>query len=117
MRYHVPAESRDGVRLATDVYLSDGEGRFPTLLVRDTCSNGSAAVRQQYAPFATSNSYSFVFQSARGRYGSEGKRYPYLQEINEGDATLTWIADQSWSDGRWGCLDLPTLPRCNGLPR
>ena len=102
VRYHVPVEMRDGVRLATDVYLPDGEGRFPTLLVRDIYTNGSAAVRQQYARFATSNGYAFVFQSARGRYDSEGKWYPYFQEINDGDDTLTWIADQSWSDGQVG---------------
>lgn len=102
VRYHVPVDMRDGVQLATDVYLPAGEGRFPTLLVRDIYTNGSAAVRQQYARFATSNGYAFVFQSARGRYDSDGRWYPYFQEINDGDDTLTWIADQPWSDGQVG---------------
>ena len=100
--YHVPVEMRDGIRLATDVYLPDGEGKFPTLLVRDIYTNGSAGVRQQYAKWATSNGYAFVFQSARGRYDSEGQWYPYFQEINDGDDTLTWIAEQTWSDGQVG---------------
>lgn len=102
VRYHVPVEMRDGIRLATDVYLPEGEGQFPTLLVRDIYTNGSANVRQQYARFATSNGYAFVFQSTRGRYDSEGQWYPYFQEINDGDDTLTWIADQPWSDGQVG---------------
>ncbi len=100
--YHLPVEMRDGIRLATDVYLPSEEGKFPTLLVRDIYSNGSTAVRQRYAKFATANGYAFVFQSARGRYDSEGQWYPYFQEINDGDDTLTWIAEQPWSNGKVG---------------
>ena len=100
--YHLPVQMRDGVRLATDVYLPDSDGKFPTLLVRDIYSNGSSGVRQQYAKFATANGYAFVFQSTRGRYDSEGQWYPYFQEINDGDDTLSWIADQPWSDGQVG---------------
>lgn len=100
--YHLPVRMRDGINLATDVYLPDGDGPFPTLLVRDMYTNGSAGPRQQYAKFATSNGYAFVFQSVRGRYDSEGNWYPYFQEINDGDDTLTWIAEQPWSDGQVG---------------
>ena len=101
-RYHQSVEMRDGVALTTDIYLPDSEGEYPTLLVRDIYSNGSTAVRQRYAKFATSNGYAFVFQSARGRYDSEGRWYPYFQEINDGDDTLTWIAKQPWSNGKVG---------------
>ncbi len=51
--YHVGVKMRDGVELATDVYLPDGAGKFPTLLVRDMYSNGTTVNRQQYAKFAT----------------------------------------------------------------
>lgn len=100
--YHVGVKMRDGVELATDVYLPSGVGKFPTLLVRDMYSNGTTAGRQRYAKFATSNGYAFVFQSVRGRYDSEGNWYPYFPEINDGDDTLSWIADQPWSDGKVG---------------
>ncbi len=102
MLYHHKVEMRDGVALATDIYLPAAEGEFPTLLVRDIYTNGSPANRQRYAKFATNNGYAFVFQSARGRYDSEGQWYPYFQEINDGDDTLTWIAKQPWSDGKVG---------------
>jgi len=102
MIYHHRVEMRDGVALATDIYLPAAEGEFPTLLVRDIYTNGSPANRQRYAKFATNNGYAFVFQSARGRYDSEGQWYPYFQEINDGDDTLTWIAKQPWSDGKVG---------------
>jgi putative CocE/NonD family hydrolase len=101
-RYHVPVPMRDGVRLATDVYLPAGEGEFPTLLVRDIYTNGSTEARQRYARWATANGYAFVLQNARGRYDSEGDWYPYFQEIDDGDDTLSWIAEQPWSNGRVG---------------
>jgi len=100
--YHQRVAMRDGVEMATDIYLPAAEGVYPTLLVRDIYTNGSAAVRQRYAKFATSNGYAFVFQSARGRYDSDGRWYPYFQEINDGDDTITWIAKQPWSDGKVG---------------
>jgi putative CocE/NonD family hydrolase len=100
--YHHRVEMRDGVDLATDIYLPESDGVYPTLLVRDMYTNGSAEVRQRYAKFATRNGYAFVFQSVRGRYDSEGRWYPYFQEINDGDDTITWIARQPWSDGNVG---------------
>ncbi len=100
--YHQRVKMRDGVEMATDVYLPSATGTFPTLLVRDMYTNGSAEVRQRYAKFATTNGYAFVFQSVRGRYDSEGNWYPYFQEINDGDDTISWIAEQSWSDGQVG---------------
>jgi putative CocE/NonD family hydrolase len=100
--YHLKVPMRDGVKRATDVYLPAEGGNFPTLLVRDIYSNGSSAVRLRYAKFATANGYAFVFQSSRGRYDSEGEWYPYFDEINDGDDTLTWIADQAWSNGKVG---------------
>lgn len=100
--YHLPVAMRDGVNLATDIYLPTKSGKYPTLLIRDMYTNGSAVGRQKYAKFATSNGYALVFQSVRGRYDSEGKWYPYFQEINDGDDTLTWISKQSWSNGKVG---------------
>lgn len=101
--YHLPVKMRDGVALATDVYLPDDSGGpFPTLLVRDIYSNGTSAVRQRYARLATANGYAFVLQICRGRYDSDGKWYPYFQEINDGDDAISWIAKQEWSDGKVG---------------
>ena len=86
--YHLKVPMRDGVELATDVYLPAEGGTYPTLMVRDIYSNGSSAVRLRYAKFATANGYAFVFQSSRGRYDSGGEWYPYFDEINDGDTPL-----------------------------
>lgn len=101
-RYHLMVPMRDGIRLATDIYLPPGDGPFPTLFVRDIYGNGSDATRQRYAKFATANGYAFVFQQSRGRFDSEGEWYPYFDEINDGDDALTWVSDQPWSDGKVG---------------
>jgi len=100
--YHHKVEMRDGIALATDIYLPSATGKFPTLLVRDIYTNGSPANRQKYAKFATTHGYAFVFQSTRGRYDSDGHWYPYFQEIGDGDDTISWIAKQDWSDGKVG---------------
>ena len=102
IRYHQPVVMRDGVQLMTDVYLPAAEGQYPALLVRDMYSNGSSSLRQRYARFATANGYAFVLQTVRGRYDSDGRWYPYFQEINDGDDTLSWIAGQPWSNGKVG---------------
>lgn len=103
IRYHLPVPMRDGTRLSTDLYLPDGSGGpFPTLLVRDIYGNGSQALRQDYARFATAHGYAFVFQVCRGRYDSEGQWYPYFNELDDGDDTLRWIAAQPWSNGKVG---------------
>ena len=115
-RYHLMVPMRDGVRLATDIYLPPGDGPFPTLLVRDIYGNGSNATRQRYAKFATSNGYAFVFQSiARTITTRRASGIRTFDEINDGDDTLTWIADQPWSR-RQGRHVRHLLPRrrCSG---
>ncbi len=102
IRYHLSVPMRDGVVLATDVYLPGREGPYPTLLVRDMYTNGSAEGRQDYARWATANGYAFVFQSVRGRADSDGHWYPYFQEVSDGGDTIAWIADQDWSNGKVG---------------
>ncbi|MEM9744179.1 MAG: CocE/NonD family hydrolase [Pseudomonadota bacterium] len=102
IQYHIGVPMRDGVRLATDLYLPGDEGPYPTLLVRDMYTNGTSEVRQRYARWATANGYAFVFQSVRGRADSDGAWYPYFQEINDGGDTIDWIADQPWSTGKVG---------------
>lgn len=102
IQYHVGVDMRDGVELATDVYVPGSKGPYPTLLVRDPYTNGSAEARQRYARWATANGYVFVFQSVRGRSDSDGHWYPYFQEINDGGDTIDWIAEQPWSNGKVG---------------
>ena len=89
-------EMRDGVRLATDVYLPEEEVLpHGTLLIR-TPYNKNDMVR-------TGSDWSrlgwpVVIQDMRGRYASEGIDTVFRHAQTDGPDTLDWIADQSFSN-------------------
>ncbi|HIE04573.1 MAG TPA: CocE/NonD family hydrolase [Candidatus Latescibacteria bacterium] len=91
----------DGVNLAADVYLPDGPGPFPVLLTRTPYHRRTLAAR---ARTFTDWGYAYVVQDVRGKYDSEGSFRPLLDEVEDGRATLDWIAEQSWCDGRIGMV-------------
>lgn len=109
---------RDGVRLATDVYLPSGDGPFPVLLERTpydkrgtnhgdfTAAAPVPRSKPEIARWFADAGYAFVLQDCRGRYGSEGNFTKYLDEGKDGVDTLAWLREQSWCDGRIGTLGL-----------
>jgi len=94
---HVPVPMRDGVTLATTVYLPEAEGCYPTVLVRTAYNR----VPLQGVDFAR-RGMAFVVQDVRGRYGSDGDFYPFLHEAQDGEDTLDWLVAQPWCNGRVG---------------
>jgi predicted acyl esterase len=99
----VMVKTRDGVRLATDVYLPPRPGRYPTVLVRlpyDKC--GRYTFMPQVAPHFTDRGYAFVVQDVRGKFRSEGPTVPYVHEADDGADSIDWIVSQPWSDGAVG---------------
>ena len=90
---------RDGVRLATDVYLPSGEGSWSTVLARTP-----------YGRFKidelNSRGYVVVTQDWRGYGGSDGVKIPFESdgwgELQDGYDTVEWIANQTWSNGNVG---------------
>lgn len=95
--YMVPM--RDGVRLATDVYLPVMDQKVPTVLVRTPYGKHVGA--SMYFKFVL-RGYAVVVQDTRGREDSEGEWLPNTCETEDGDDTLNWIAAQEWSDGNVG---------------
>lgn len=95
---------RDGVRLATDVYLPAGlEGPTEAVLVRlpyDKC--GDYCFMPRLAPLFTARGYAMVVQDVRGKFRSEGEDIPFVNEVLDGYDTLEWIVGQPWSSGRVG---------------
>jgi putative CocE/NonD family hydrolase len=94
---------RDGVRLATDVYLPDDTTPGPAVLVRlpyDKC--GRYTFMPQAAPYFTSRGYAFVVQDVRGKFRSGGETMPGVHEVADGYDTLDWVASQPWCDGSVG---------------
>jgi predicted acyl esterase len=92
---------RDGVHLATDVFLPAGAGPFPVVLARTPYNReqqGGAA-----KGFAMSG-VAFVVQDMRGRFASEGENLPFIGcgwgEHQDGADTLAWLRAQPWCSGR-----------------
>ncbi|MFC0408433.1 CocE/NonD family hydrolase [Roseomonas elaeocarpi] len=109
---------RDGVRLATDVYLPEGEGPWPTILERTpygkrevsrserTEADPKPAPREEVAATFTAAGYAVVYQDCRGRYGSEGEFVKYLADGEDGFDCCAWIVDQPWCNGAIGTMGL-----------
>ena len=90
---------RDGVVLVADVYRPEGEGPFPVLLQRTPYDRrGGAAPARMLA----SHGYIVVVQDTRGRYGSEGEFYPFLNESSDGYDTVEWAAQLDGADRQVG---------------
>jgi predicted acyl esterase len=96
-------EMRDGVRLATDVYLPDGEGPFPTVLTRlPYDKSGEFSFMSEVAERLTPLGLAVVVQDVRGKVRSEGATLAFVCEVPDGWDTLDWIVAQPWSNGDVG---------------
>ncbi|MBB6559528.1 putative CocE/NonD family hydrolase [Acidovorax soli] len=110
---------RDGVHLATDLYLPAGmAGPLPVLLERTpygknaetrrerTAANPSPMRRGEVAARFAKAGYAVVVQDCRGRFDSEGLFTKYLGEAHDGADTLQWITAQPWCNGAVGTYGL-----------
>jgi putative CocE/NonD family hydrolase len=94
---------RDGITLAADVFLPEGEIRpTPTVLVR-TPYNRTKPQHHLLGLFFASRGYSVVVVDCRGRFDSDGDfGFFFATEGDDGHDTLDWIVGQPWSNGRVG---------------
>ena len=107
------APMRDGVRLATRVYLPrDGDGPFPAILWRSPYNFSEkmapnpdyADANLKFALDAVRHGYAFVMQNERGKFFSGGDWEILGRPRTDGHDTLTWISEQPWSDGKVGTI-------------
>ncbi len=104
---NVMVPMRDGVRLATDLYLParNGQavtGKFPAILDRTPYEKVFRASSVNDPRYFAERGYVFVFQDVRGHGHSEGEFYIYTSEGRDGYDTVEWIAARSWSNGAVG---------------
>jgi putative CocE/NonD family hydrolase len=113
---------RDGVRLATDIYLPllapDAKQALPVILERTpydksgisraerTLRHPQSLTRTQVAEFFARQGFAVVMQDCRGRYRSEGEFTKYVNEARDGYDTLAWLNEQPWCNGRIGTMGL-----------
>jgi hypothetical protein len=97
---------RDGVQLATDVYLpKDRDGPVPAIFVKTPYNfNRIEGGQLEWAIESVERGYAFVVQNERGRYYSEGEWEILGRPRKDGYDSIDWIAKQSWSNGSVGTL-------------
>lgn len=109
--------TRDGIALATDVYLPDGPGPWPVVVERtpygktlfsrsEVTATGHKVSRREMAQAFTDRRMAVVYQDCRGRYDSQGEFEKYVNEAYDGYDTYAWIIAQEWCDGSIGSMGL-----------
>jgi putative CocE/NonD family hydrolase len=96
---------RDGTRLAADIYRPKADGRFPAIVERTPYNREESVILRTKTPqYMAERGFVFVVQDVRGRFGSEGQWYPFVEdgwgENQDGFDTIAWIADQPWCNGK-----------------
>lgn len=91
---------RDGIRLATDVYLPEDGQPAEAVLVRLPYDKNSRYVFFRWvAEIFNRRGYAMVVQDVRGKFRSEGETLGFVGEANDGYDTIEWIIAQPWSNG------------------
>ncbi|MCI0335160.1 MAG: CocE/NonD family hydrolase, partial [Planctomycetes bacterium] len=90
----VTVPMRDGAQLAANIFLPQGDGPWPAIVIRtpygkqdEKWPGGEELARKGYVT---------VVQDCRGRGKSEGVWEPFLNEARDGFDTHEWVAKQSW---------------------
>jgi putative CocE/NonD family hydrolase len=114
---------RDGVALATDIYLPSGTAdpgteAFAVIVERTpynksgpsrsevSLANRQPMNRAQVAGYFAAHGLAVAMQDCRGRYGSQGEFEKYLNEADDGYDTLAWLVAQPWCNGKVGTMGL-----------
>lgn len=111
---------RDGIHLATDIYLpeyTETTQQWPVVIERTPYDkeaqsrseiqlDGTLINRLDMAKRFTDQGFALIFQDCRGRYHSEGEFVKYINEAEDGLDSLEWIQQQSWCNGDIGSMGL-----------
>lgn len=99
---------RDGVRLATEVYLPAEGEQFPVILQRTPYNrrapNPGSNCDSSTGHYFAERGFAMLNQDTRGRYRSEGEFDAMRQEPNDGYDAVEWAAAQVWSNGKVGMI-------------
>src|SRR3990172_7858482 len=98
---------RDGTKLAADLYLPDAPGKYPVVVERTPYNReDSVFLRTDSARALASRGYIVAIQDVRGRFGSEGIWYPFVDDCwgknKDGYDTIEWLAAHPRSNGNVG---------------
>jgi putative CocE/NonD family hydrolase len=99
---------RDGVTLATDVWLPArngvvADGKFPVVLERTPYDRTESDF---WAEAFVPKGYAFVAQDVRGRGASGGRWRPFVDDGNDAVDTAKWLGAQPWFAGKVGTVGI-----------
>jgi|HubBroStandDraft_1064217.scaffolds.fasta_scaffold21648_4 predicted acyl esterase len=101
-------KTRDGVKLAANVYMPAGAGPFPVVLSRTPYlkdTQREPLLGKRY----TDAGYVFVDQDVRGKGHSEGVYRAFQNDVEDGYDTVEWVAKQAWCTGKIGITGASAL--------
>jgi uncharacterized protein len=102
--------TRDGVKLAANVFLPAGSGPFPVVLSRTPYLKDAFGDLAGYsAKKYTDAGFAFVMQDVRGKGHSEGFYEAFVPDLEDGFDTVEWVAKQPWSNGKIGMVGASAL--------
>ncbi|RLF46005.1 MAG: hypothetical protein DRN29_05710 [Thermoplasmata archaeon] len=103
-------EMRDGIHLATDVYLPKKKSLpHGTILIRTPYNKDKL---QRLGVAWALYGWPVVIQDMRGRFASEGVDTVFRKAHTDGPDTLEWIASQSWCNGKVATFGASALGIC-----
>lgn len=107
--------TRDGVKLAVDIYLPDAAGKYPAIAVRTPYTKsrwekqhleGDEYMNPQKF---TDAGYVVAVQDCRGTGNSQGSYVPWRDDANDGYDFIEWLAEQAWCTGKIGAMGSSNL--------
>ncbi len=103
----VGVETRDGVRLSTDVFRpADPETGEPIADPKpgllDRTPYGKRGRLERHGEWYARRGYVVAIQDCRGRFDSEGDYYIFVNEPKDGADAVEWLADRPYCDGQVG---------------
>jgi uncharacterized protein len=102
--------TRDGVKLAANVFLPAGPGPSPVVLSRTPYLKDALGELAGYtAKKYTDAGYVFVMQDVRGKGKSDGFYEAFVPDLEDGYDTVEWVAKQPWSNGKVGMVGASAL--------
>eukprot|EP00931_Biecheleriopsis_adriatica_P061738 TRINITY_DN3713_c0_g1_i1.p1 TRINITY_DN3713_c0_g1~~TRINITY_DN3713_c0_g1_i1.p1 ORF type:complete len:666 (+),score=120.88 TRINITY_DN3713_c0_g1_i1:58-2055(+) len=81
------------------------KGPFPVIIMRTPYGRHSEMGQTLLAE----RGFAVLVQDTRGRFGSGGDFVPIQDEREDGAATVAWVLQQSWCNGRLGVMGLSYL--------
>ncbi len=96
---------RDGVKLVSDIWLPQEDGKYPVVMIRTPYGRSAAYMNYTgMGNYFSRQGYVFMVQDVRGKGDSQGTFNFLFQEGQDGYDSIEWAANQSWSNGKVGMM-------------